>query len=347
MKKSEKVLLALLRVSLSNREESLPNNIEWHAVLELAERQGVLAVSFDALETVRTQLGQTALPDMDTLMDWLGQVSFMETQYSEQDKVLDSLTKFLAKANIEFIVLKGQPLSHYYPHPNHRPVGDIDIYAFDKYEQINQVVENCGIAVEYEQDKHSIFYYKGLMVENHKTLFDVSHSRIEKQTEKLALKSKKECILTERGFYLLHPQANYLFLLRHLAKHFGDNEGMSLRQIIDFGLFIENNKLQLNVKDLEQTLKESKLMDINNILISIASDVIGFDFSSFIFGKIKSDYIERVYVDMFQTQREMTYTKGYKYYIEKIKVLYSQRWKYTLLPESYYSRIRRAFRKNL
>lgn len=54
---SSVVLLNLLRISLGNSAEwKGEGNVDWKEVIELARKQGVLAIAFDALEKVPAEL---------------------------------------------------------------------------------------------------------------------------------------------------------------------------------------------------------------------------------------------------------------------------------------------------
>lgn len=77
------------------------------------------------------------------------------------------------------MLLKGYGLSKYWPIPNHRPTGDIDIYLMylnsegkeksrPAWECADKLMtEKFGILVDNSHHHHSVFTYKGIMVENH------------------------------------------------------------------------------------------------------------------------------------------------------------------------------------
>lgn len=63
-------------------------------------------------------------------------------------------------------LLKGLGLSIYYPRPEHRECGDIDLWL-DNCDKGNRLIEELGIKINYDSEKHAVFHYKGVMVENH------------------------------------------------------------------------------------------------------------------------------------------------------------------------------------
>lgn len=79
--------------------------------------------------------------------------------------------------------MKGVGLSTYYPIPSHREGGDIDIFTYsadhsrksdaEANRLADRLMEEKGIEVDLEHsEKHSMFYYKGIPIENHKTFIN-------------------------------------------------------------------------------------------------------------------------------------------------------------------------------
>ena len=76
--KSSVVLLNLLRIALGNSVEwKGEGSVDWKKVIGLARKQGVLAIAFDALEKVPTELR----PSKNILLEWFGRVNTMELVY--------------------------------------------------------------------------------------------------------------------------------------------------------------------------------------------------------------------------------------------------------------------------
>lgn len=313
------------------------DKVDWAKLLNFTITQGVSGLCSEAVNKCLN------VPK-DVLMKWICNVSQIERNYQHQLKVLQNLTNYLTENNIKFVVLKGIPLSLYYPVPNHRPFGDIDIYTLGNYDKVNDLMEKNGIHINYEEEKHSVFFFQGIMVENHSTLFNVSHSSIEKYTESLLAINVSNCLLTDFGYYIPNVFCNYLFLIRHLAKHFGDNEGVILRQIVDFALFLKTNEKFIDAKQIQDVLISAKLIMINDIMVSIAQDVTGFDLNKFIFNEFDIKNKKRVMQDILHTYRTESKESQKLGVCRKIQILLEQRWKYNILPESFYTRLKRAWR---
>ena len=115
---------------------------------------------------------------------------------SRQRRTADELSRFYAQHGISAMQMKGVGLSAIYPVPCHREGGDIDIYTYsaDKSRmsdgEANRLadslmrLENIDVDTEHSP-KHSVFYYKGVPVENHKTFLNVESYKAAGEVEKV------------------------------------------------------------------------------------------------------------------------------------------------------------------
>lgn len=259
MTNSDKIILELVCKALDGDyqvDSRLFKDANWAEVIEVVTTQGVLGICFDAIE----QLDASCRPDMDNLMDWLGQVEFMKSCYEDHRKTIESLAKFYADNGISMMLLKGYGLSLYWSTPEHCPVGDIDIFLkAERSEPIWQyadqmVHDKLGIEVESGHEHHKCFSYKGIMVENHYDFINVKAHRdaqkIEDKLKELASKAESLELREEKGKIKenektslsspIYPNADFntIFVIRHLGQHFA-GETVTLRQLLDLGLFLQ------------------------------------------------------------------------------------------------------------
>lgn len=102
----------------------------------------------------------------------------METLYEDYQKVISELARFYDRQVVKMRLLKGYGLSLYYPVPNHRPVGYIDIYNFSLWKFADQMVnERLGIEVDDSHEHHTVFAYQSVTVEKH---FDFINTKVQK-----------------------------------------------------------------------------------------------------------------------------------------------------------------------
>ena len=199
------------------REDALlPTGIDWPALLAMAWRQGVSALVLDGLE----RLPESQRPPKPLLLQWIGRVAMMEQLYAKHEQCIASLADFYACHGIRMLLLKGVGCSWCWPRPQHRPVGDVDVYLFGQKEEADQLVEqDLGMAVHREYHKHSTFSYHGVEVENHaKFIDDVSHKSnisFEKDADGCACsrnvygKSDTSCMLTSTHLWRIVSVASH------------------------------------------------------------------------------------------------------------------------------------------
>ena len=109
-------------------------------------------------------------PELEDLKyDWFGEVFAREEDYHKYVEDICSLAKTYAEAGIEMMILKGYGLSLNYPEPSHRPTGDIDVYLFGKWRETDKLMADRGIDIDYSHHHHSVFSWRGQMVEKRPT----------------------------------------------------------------------------------------------------------------------------------------------------------------------------------
>lgn len=318
--------------------------IDWHDVYGLAIRQGVSAILLDAI----SRLPNDERPPKFLLLQWIGQTTMMERMYARHKERIASLAELYGQRGIRMLLLKGYGCSLCYPRPEHRPMGDIDVFLFGRQDEADILVEKqLGIKVHREYHKHSTFNYGGVEVENHaKFIDDVSHkSNIRFEQILMSVLDKKECLQSPiDNVWLPSPTFNALFLLRHAGEHFAANE-IKLRHILDVGLFFQRFHSQIDWGMVYKVYKEERMMRFFNAIATICVEYLGLNAACFASdGKqysYKSDIslAERVLSDIFMKKDVLPMTTAgintidnkLKYAIDKSRRWWRNRWKYQLV----------------
>lgn len=250
-------------------------NVSWPAVIELATEQGVLGVIFDAIQELPCELR----PDMDYLMDWLGQVSYQEELYSHHELALSSLSDFYKSHGYKMMVLKGWWLSLNYPVPQHRPTGNLDISLHVEQEEADILLENEKGLQPIKSSHHTIFFYEGVEVENHITFIEVDCHRADGSEDVLLEYTKNEPtkVLSSSGSEILLPSANFnaYFLLRHSTAHFS-TERITLRHLLDWVFFVNKFYRDIDWDSLYQNAKKRNMHIFLDCQNAICVDIFGF-----------------------------------------------------------------------
>ena len=76
--------------------------MDWKEVIELARKQGVLAIAFDALEMVPAELR----PSKNILLEWFGRVNTMEQVYELYVNTIKDLGRLIDSKGLYMMVIK-------------------------------------------------------------------------------------------------------------------------------------------------------------------------------------------------------------------------------------------------
>lgn len=353
---NEKLLLNLIKMALGKSAEcALPNALEWSTLFGLSVKQCVPSVVLDGLNK---SLVSAALPGKGVgktdKLKWLGMLLNMERQYAIHESVVAALAAVYQSAGYRMMLLKGYGLSKYWPIPNHRPTGDIDIYLMymdsdgkDKCQPAWKradlmMKEKLGVEIDNSHHHHSVFTYKGIMVENHYDFINVHSHRsnqwIENEFKTLALTGSEEYTF-DNGAKLLFPSPllNCLFVARHNACHFAA-EHLNLRQLLDWALFVEKRNEDMDWDYFWSTAKKMGMEKFVLCMAFIAIEQLSFEKSIFHipdeymdFQKCEHDLIDKVFDDILHPTDEGNDGKGLVYVVRRFKLWKRNLWKHRIV----------------
>ena len=142
------------------------------------------------------------------------------------------------------VILKGIAAAQYYAAPAKRTIGDIDFILpgedFDR--AVAVMLENGFVRTEDErrdlsETKHRAFDKKGVHYELHR-YFSLNISEKNRRLDELIRTALPEAHSAEGcSFFSLPDALNGLVLLEHITHHLQE-EGLGLRQIIDWACFV-------------------------------------------------------------------------------------------------------------
>ena len=266
---SEQMLFELLRSGLKGTKANPllfdnATNGDWLDCYDLAVAQGVIAIAWDGVLTLPNELH----PERSLRLQWAVTVDRIEQKHEYYCAVLCKLRDFYAKHNIELLQMKGVGLSAYYPVPQHREGGDIDIYTYSADKAVlsdNQansladtLIQESGIEVcSDNSEKHSEFYYHNVPIENHKTFLNVENYRLARKIEKRLYEVLEPSMVSmyndKYSFLVPSPEFNALFLSFHAAQHY--ESGLALHHLCDWAVLINRYGITLP-NDIEGGFRE-------------------------------------------------------------------------------------------
>jgi len=125
---------------------------------------------------------------------------------------------------------------------------------------------------------------RDFMVENHYDLINVHHHQSNAVFEKILKERAQDdshyVELCGERVYLPSPDFHALFLLKHTMMHFAA-EGITLRQLIDWGFFVKTHGKDVDWPWLEGVLDEFGMRRLYDIFNAICIEDLGFPASMF------------------------------------------------------------------
>ena len=273
-------LIRLIRIAIGVESAgSVPaEGVAWQSAYALARKQGVLAVAFDGLMKIFEQDKEFAKAFPQSLkLQWINATFHIENRYDNAKTICSELVDKWAEQSIATLCLKGLAFSTYYPVPNHRECGDFDCYLYDDYAKGNAIAKELGAKVDDDWYKHSEIIYRKVMIENHRFIVAVRNGKKTKQLhdclDDIARNEARKAIFDTK---IEMPSAmfNALFLNHHSLTHFL-SEGIRLRHILDWALFLEKEQANLDWGRFYALCEEFDMRAFVDCSTALAVNVLG------------------------------------------------------------------------
>lgn len=131
---------------------------------------------------------------------------------------------------VPYVILKGTSASQYYPYPEYRALGDIDIITRrEDFAQAYRELQDDGYILAKELDREVGFVKNGVMIELHHYFASLNNPEKAKFLDDLIIDNINDT-------HVLPDEINGLVLLEHIDQHL--ENGLGLRQIIDWMMFV-------------------------------------------------------------------------------------------------------------
>ena len=132
---------------------------------------------------------------------------------------------------VPYIILKGTSVSQYYPYPEYRTMGDIDIMIRrEDYETARNQLADNGYQIIKEIYKEANLVKDGVCIDLHRQFASLNNPDYVKYLDDLIIDNINPT-------HILPDPVNGLTLLDHINQHL--EEGLGLRQIIDWMMYVD------------------------------------------------------------------------------------------------------------
>ena len=227
------LFIELLQISIGNRDclSRLPSPSEWSSLFQEAQKQAVVALLSEGLE----RLPEEQHPPKALLLQWICLRQLTENTYYLQRTRAKELTLLFAEKGCESSVLKGVGFSQLYPVPEHRQVGDIDLWVNDDRKKIMSWIKDMysvDLVVWHHVDA-KIFDDVSTEIHFHPGwLYNPTHNR---NLQRWFNKQKDDQFEVNEKLGFAYPTVrfNAIFSLIHFYHHLIE-EGVGIRHIVDY-----------------------------------------------------------------------------------------------------------------
>ena len=259
-------------------------NMDWRQLYAFASKQAILGICFDGIERLGEEypeeLKQNPI-ERDLLMSWMGKAQQIRRQNMKVNVVASKLYSMLREDGLRCCILKGQGNALMYPNAYSRNPGDIDVWMNVSREQITEYAKNhfeIGNDIRFQHLGTSL---DGVPVELH--FFPCSmnnpiyHARLQKWFKRNAdLQCSNVVSLPDEAGDIAVPTTafNVVYQLTHLYHHFFD-EGIGMRQIIDYYFVVNNVELLAIMDTLQRALKYLGLWKFARAVMYVLHEALG------------------------------------------------------------------------
>ena len=258
--------------------------IDWRQLYTFASRQALLGFCFDGIERLTKEFSEELKQNpmgRDLLMTWMGAAQQIRRQNMKVNDVAGKLFSMLREDDFRCCILKGQGNALMYPNPYSRNPGDIDVWVNASREQITVYAKKHFKLGDDIRFHHLETTMDGVPVELH--FFPCSmnnpfyHARLQKWFKRNAdLQCSNVVSLPDGIGEIAIPTTafNVIYQLTHLYHHFFD-EGIGMRQIIDYYYVVNNDELLVIRDTLQRELKYLGLWKFAGAVMYVLHEALG------------------------------------------------------------------------
>ena len=249
MDKDTRDILNIIKSGITKENIKISDKIPLDKLIELAKKHNIFTLVYYGLHNcnvsindgLKTQLSNIAINGMYVSEQPLYYIKEISSQFDEN--------------NIDYMLLKGSVLKHFYPQPEIRRMGDVDILIKEtQYSKISKVLENLGFVFRNESNHEIVWSKNNIVIELHKILMP-SYNR---DLHKYFGNGWKRAIKTGKNSYTFSDDDMLIYVFSHFAKHYRD-AGIGITHMCDLYVFLQAKKT--NEDYIRKELMQLKLYD--------------------------------------------------------------------------------------
>lgn len=266
MERHEEVFFSLLRNALWGTPVEIPQGFaDWAKVARTAKIQSALGLAGDVMLS-DSGIASAMSSDLKTKIKTFMMANIMT--HGKLNNVLVKVVSELDAAGIPSVLLKGQGLAQYYPKPELRQCGDIDLYVglqryADSYDILRPLATEIEDRKALEVGKHYDFFVGKVAVEIHRYSDRYPTSKLDRIYQEVSSEGLGKNLVPIQfgGVEVMTPSDEYnaFYIFSHLFHHFLIN-GLGARQLCDWMLFLRSRSSHIDMQSLNTTLQRLDML---------------------------------------------------------------------------------------
>lgn len=303
MKETQNLMLELLRASIWGRSPNPAHfiNADWAAIFKLADIQTIGALVLDGVALLPKEVH----PPLYIKMQRIGSMQQTERTNVLHRKTLLDIHGVFSANGIREVYIKGQIAGSRYPNPLHRQPGDIDfVVSKNDYPKTLQVLSQIGkVDFGLVHEHHGMAWVNGVMIEPHYKVHNFQRPSTDKIMQLMFDDIFQEHLVTLNidGYDLpsFPPTFESVFLVSHMVNHVYE-EGLGLRQIVDYAMFLKHCGVDIEPERHEENLRRMRMFRAWRLFTCICSRYLGAEVPAFVkpFSGKEEAMAERLFDDV-------------------------------------------------
>lgn len=227
------------------------------------------------------------IKDSSLLANIKYQTKLMMLNYYQIEQFTRRIADLFDANNISYILLKGISLAAFYPVPEYRQLGDVDIYINDKemFNRASALLLANGYTKDDEiSDHHQGYLYKvpqtgrTMILELHYRIVGLyQYAPVNKIVDDVFAANTFSPVMqtiNDRNYPVLPPTEYTFYMIHHMLKHYLYS-GFGIRLLCDFTFFLGHNYTAIDFAQIHTWCKESKILHLYEIILETCRIYLG------------------------------------------------------------------------
>lgn len=231
-----RLFFALIRCGIGKEDRlpATPSKEQWDELFDIACKQTLQGIAYAGIE----KLPKEQRPNSELLIKWYHITLNIKKKNKELTRASIKVSEKFEKEGFRNCILKGQGIAQYYPDPELRMPGDIDIWLEGGCDKVIEYVRN--ITPDCKPKYHHVDFnvLNGIDIEVHYRptwMYNpFNNRRLQRFFAKRSNTEFTHTVGTNEGrLHIPTATFNMVFIPVHIFRHLFD-EGIGMRQILDY-----------------------------------------------------------------------------------------------------------------